>query len=190
MILTRVTSSDREEDLADVDTGNGSVWLAESTTHTSLESIGSGTRQHLVDADDVVWVGADTEVETFLSCDLDEVPEASISTCPFLICPCLFLRCSLLVGADTGGFESLRAQLFVLVGDEVDACWELVDVRTLAAKIENANLWVWHTTVESRLRVWLVLAVAVATCWSACHFDGVAVGVSWVGVRRREGTSR
>ena len=37
----------------------------------------------------------------------------------------------------------------------MDAERELVDVRTLSAKIENTNLWVWDTTVESRLRVWL-----------------------------------
>jgi len=46
--------------------------------------------------------------------------------------------------------------LFVLVRDEVDAEWELVDARTLAAKIENTDFGVWHTAVESRFRVWLV----------------------------------
>ena len=60
-----------------------------------------------------------------------------------------------LVGADTGGFESLGTQLLILVGDEVDAAWELVDVGALAAEIEDADLWVWHTTVEAGLWVWL-----------------------------------
>jgi hypothetical protein len=60
--------------LANVDTGNGSVGLAPGTTHSSLQSIGTGARQHLVDTDDVVGVGADTEMETFLSGDLDQVP--------------------------------------------------------------------------------------------------------------------
>lgn len=89
-----------------------------------------------------------------------------------------------LVGADTSGFEGFRRQLFVLVGDQVDTCWEVVDTRTLAAKIENTDLRVGHTTiqcqslyphidvlliyipVEARLGVRLVLAVAVATSWS------------------------
>lgn len=47
----------------------------------------------------MVRVSADTEMETFLSGNLDEV----------------------LVGANTGGLERLRGQLLVLVGDKVDA---------------------------------------------------------------------
>lgn len=72
--LTGVTGPDAHENLANVDTGNNTVRLAEGTTHTSLESIGSGARQHLVDADDVEGVGADAKMETFLSGSLDEVP--------------------------------------------------------------------------------------------------------------------
>jgi hypothetical protein len=69
-----VTGSHGKEDLANVDAGDEAVGLAKGTAHSSLESIGSGTRQHLVDADDVVWVDTDTEMETFLSGNLDEVP--------------------------------------------------------------------------------------------------------------------
>ena len=60
-----------------------------------------------------------------------------------------------LVGADAGGFESLGTQLFIFVGDKVNAAGEFVDVGTLAAEIEDADLWIWHTTVEARFRVWL-----------------------------------
>jgi len=77
-----VTGTDTEDDLANVDTSDETIGLSESTTHTGLESIGSGTRQHLVDSDDVVWVSADTHVETFLSGDFNKV----------------------LVGANTSGF--------------------------------------------------------------------------------------
>jgi hypothetical protein len=84
-VHTGVTSADGEEDLADSDTSDEAVWLAESTTHASLQSIGSGARQHLVDADDVVRVGADAEMETFLSGNLDEVPVVSISACLFFV---------------------------------------------------------------------------------------------------------
>lgn len=76
--LTRVTSADGEDDLANVDTGNETVGLSESTTHSSLKSIGTSARQHLVDTDDVVRVGADTEMERFLSGGLHEVPMGSM----------------------------------------------------------------------------------------------------------------
>ncbi len=48
-------------------------------------------------------------------------------------------RVNSLVGADTSSFQSLGAQLFVLVGDQVDAERELVDVRALSAKIEDSS---------------------------------------------------
>jgi len=124
--LVSIPRSDRQDDLANVHASNETVWLAESTTHTRLQSIGTSARQHLVDTDDVEWVGADAEVETFLTGDLDHV----------------------LVGADTGGFEGLGGELLILVGDKVDACWEVVDGRTLAAEIVDSDLCVGDTTVE------------------------------------------
>jgi hypothetical protein len=72
--LTGVTSTAGQDDLANVDTSDKAVGLAEGTTHTSLKSIGTGTRQHLVDTDDVVGVRADAEVEGFLSGGLHHVP--------------------------------------------------------------------------------------------------------------------
>jgi len=70
-----VTSADGEENLTNVDTGYGTVGLSPGTTHTSLQSIGTSARQHLVDTDDVEGVGADTHVETFLSGNLHEIPD-------------------------------------------------------------------------------------------------------------------
>jgi hypothetical protein len=58
-----------------------------------------------------------------------------------------------LVGANTGSLKSLGAQLFVLIGNQVDAERELVNIGLLATKIEDANLWVWDTTVEAGLWV-------------------------------------
>jgi hypothetical protein len=75
ILHTRVTGADTHEDLTNVDTGNNAVRLAESTSHTGLQSIGTSTRQHLVDTDNVEGVGSDPEVETFLSGVLDEVPK-------------------------------------------------------------------------------------------------------------------
>jgi len=146
----RVTSSDTDQDLANVDTGNLSVWLAKGTTHTGLESIGSSARQHLVDADDVVRVGTDAHVETFLSGNLYKV----------------------FVGADTGGLEGLGRELFVLIGDEMDASWEFVDTGTLSAEIVDTKFWVRYTTIEAGLWVRLVLAVTITSCWASCHFVG------------------
>lgn len=143
----RVPSPDGHEDLTNVDTSDKTVGLAESTTHTRLQSIGTSARQHLVDTDDVVGVDTDTEMERFLSSALDHV----------------------LVGANTGGFESLGRQLLVLVGDQVDAEREVVYVGLLATEVEDADLGIGYTTVEPALGVGLVLAVAVATGGTAGH---------------------
>jgi hypothetical protein len=159
-VTVRVTSADAHDDLTDVDTGNGTVGLTPGTTHTSLQSIGTSARQHLVDTDDVVRVGTDTEMETFLSGVLDEV----------------------LVGANTGGLEGLGTQLLILVGDKVNAEREVVNVGALAAKIEDSDLGVGDTTVEPGLRIRLVLAVSVATGGTTSHLDGISrsiVGLWW-----------
>lgn len=88
-----VTGPHRQKDLADVDAGDGAGGLAVRATHARLQTIGAGARQHFVDADDVVRVCADPQVEAFLAGDFDEV----------------------LVGADAGGFEGLGRQLFVFI---------------------------------------------------------------------------
>lgn len=66
-----------------------------------------------------------------------------------------------LVGADTGGFEGFRAQLFVLVGDHVDAEGELVDIGALAAEVEDADFGVGDTAVEAGFGVGLVFCVSI-----------------------------
>jgi hypothetical protein len=63
---------------------------------------------------------------------------------------------NVLVGANTGGFESLGGQLLVLVGDEVDTHGEVIHVSLLTTKIEDANLSVGNTAVETRLGVRLI----------------------------------
>jgi hypothetical protein len=97
----------------------------------------------------MVWVGSDSEMETFFAGNLDKV----------------------LVGADTGSFKGLGTQLFVLVGNHVHAEREFVDIGTLSSKIEDTDLGVRHTTVESRFGIWLVLAVSVASSGSSGHLD-------------------
>jgi hypothetical protein len=60
-----------------------------------------------------------------------------------------------LVGANTGSLQSLGAQLFIFVGDQVDAEGELVNIRTLSAKIEDSDLRIGDTTVEAGLGIGL-----------------------------------
>ena len=51
----------------------------------------------------------------------------------------------------------------------MDAERELIDVRALAAEIEDANLWVWHTTVEAGLGVWLSRSALSVSVLSPPH---------------------
>jgi len=71
---TVVASADGEQNLTDRHASDEAVGLAERTAHAGLQPIGASARQHLVDADDVVRVGADAEVEAVLAAGLDHVP--------------------------------------------------------------------------------------------------------------------
>lgn len=61
----------------------------------------------------------------------------------------------ILVGTNTGGFESFRRQLLIFVGDHVDAEREFVDICALAAEVEDTNFRIRDTTVETRFGIWL-----------------------------------
>lgn len=61
-----VLDSHGEENVADVDTGDQSLRLSVGSTHSSLETIGSGTGKHFVDTGDVEGMLADTKMETVL----------------------------------------------------------------------------------------------------------------------------
>jgi len=136
-------STARDHDLANLHTGGEALRLAECATHTSLEPISASARKHLVDTEHVVWVDSDSAVEVFLA------------------------QCSgkVLVAANTSGLERFGGDLLKLVRDEVDAQWELFNVGELVTELVDTKLWVWHTTVEPRLWVRLVLAVPVASSW-------------------------
>jgi len=147
--LVLVFATYGKENLANVYAGDGAVGLAPRATHTSLQTIGTSARQHLVDTDNVERVDADTHVEGIFTRDLGDI----------------------LVGANTGGLKRLGGDLFVLVGYKMAAEREFVDVGPLTAQIEDADLRVGYTTVVPRLGVWLVLAVAVAASRSAAHLE-------------------
>ena len=140
-------STDGEEDLTNVDTGRLAESLTERTTHTLLESIGTGARKHLVDADDVPRVNSDSQMEVVTTAVDDHV----------------------LVGGNTGRLQSLRRNLLLLVADKMDAGRELVIAGLLLATVVHTNLGIWHTTVEAGLRVGLILLVPIAPRGSSSH---------------------
>ena len=79
---------------------------------------------------------------------------------------CVMGSCwNLLVGTDTGGFEGFGRQLFVFVGDHVDAEREFIDVGTLAAQIEDANFGIGDTTVEAGLGIWLQEGLKISSAF-------------------------
>jgi hypothetical protein len=92
-------------------------------------------------------MSSDSQVEEILTGDLNHV----------------------LVASDTSSLESLRGDLFVLIRNKVNSGWELIAGSSLVTDIVDTKLRVWDTSAVSRLWVWLVLAVAIATCWSSTH---------------------
>ena len=146
--LVGVLGTDGNKHLANVDTGGQASGLTPGVTHTLLQTIGTSTRQHLVDTEDVERVDTNAHVEGLTTRHLGDV----------------------LVASDTSGLQGLGGQLLELVRHKVDAERELTDRGTLTAQVERTDLGVRNGTVVTALREGLVLAVAVATCGSACHF--------------------
>jgi hypothetical protein len=131
-------------------------------------------------------MGANSEMETFFAGDLYEIPvfrqqlSSSVGRVILLVC------------ADSGRFESLRTQLFVLVGNHMDTKRKFVNICTLATKVEDSDLWIGNTAVETTLGIglfvsasdgsvggcltYLIFAVTVASCWSSGHCDDVLRG--------------
>lgn len=62
-------------------------------------------------------------------------------------------RNAVLIGADTSSFEGFGRQLFVFVGDHVDAEREFIHIGTFSAQIEDADFGVGDTAVEARFRI-------------------------------------
>lgn len=110
--------TDGEENLSDIDAGHGVIRLAVRTTHARLKPVGSRAGKHLVDTDDVEGMNTNTEVERVLARGFRDV----------------------LVGANSGSFESFRRNLLVLVANKVAAEREIINTSLLAAEVENADL--------------------------------------------------
>jgi len=73
LILVYILGADRQDDLSNVNACHGSQRLAIGPTHSSLEPIGPSAGQHLVDADDMEGVQANSHVESILAGELDQV---------------------------------------------------------------------------------------------------------------------
>ena len=138
-----------KENLTDVHSGGFTETLTECTSHSLLESISSGTRQHLVDSDNVPWMNSDSGMEVISS----------------------NLGGHVLVASNSGCLKSFRTDLLLLIADQMDAGWEIIMLGSLFTDVVNSQLWVWDTSVESRLWIWLVLLVPKAPSGSSSHFN-------------------
>lgn len=150
--LVLILGADGDQILANVDSCGNSVGLSECVSHTSLETIGSCTRQHLVDTQDVVRVSSDSDVVSFLARMFDHV----------------------LVHSDTGSFESLGSNLLEFSGDQVNAKGKFIHVSPLGSDIINSDLGIGNTPQVSRLDIGLVLLVAITAGRSSSHFNAEA----------------
>ena len=74
-----------------------------------------------------------------------------------------------LVAADPRRLESLGGELLQLVRHQMDGQRELVNSSLLTSQVEDPDLGVGDTTVESALGVGLVLTVAIALGRSPSH---------------------
>merc|ERR1719411_925288 len=149
-LLMFVVGADGHQGLSNPDASGGTLGFTEGASHSGLKPIGSGTRQHFVDAENVEGVDANADVELILGRVLDHV----------------------LVAANTGGLQSLGGELFQFAGDEMDAKGELVDAGLLPAQIVDPDLGVGDTAAEPGLGVGLVFAVAITLRGTATHFGG------------------
>jgi hypothetical protein len=116
-------------------------------SHSTGESIGTGTRKHLVGSQDVKGMGADADVVGVLSNRLGQV----------------------LVDGNTGGLEGLAGDLLLFVTDQVGHERKEIDGGLFVADVEDSDLRFWYTTAVPRLDVRFVLLVSVATSWTATH---------------------
>merc|ERR1712183_817487 len=76
-----------------------------------------------------------------------------------------------LVGTNTSSLQSFSGQLLVFIGHKIHTLGKFINSGLLLSKIEDSNLWVWHTTAETRFWIGFVLAVAVTACRTATHFQ-------------------
>jgi hypothetical protein len=139
--------SDGIQDLVDLDSGDFTSRLTESTSHTLLKSISTSAGKHLVNSDNVPRVDSTSKMETFLTALLDQV----------------------LVGGNTASFHSFGGDLFLFEGDEMDSVGEFFDFGSRLTSIVNSDSGIGDTSVITRLGVRLTTPVSVASSRSSSH---------------------
>ena len=142
-----ISGTDRDDGVTNVDTSDETIGLTEGVSHTSLKTIGTGTGKHLVDTENVPRVSTDSHVEVGVTGVLGQV----------------------LVAGNTGGFQSFRGKLLLLIGKHVSDEGEGINGGALATNIVDTNLGIRDTTAETRLDVRLVLTVTIATSRTTTH---------------------
>ena len=141
-------ASNGQKDLTNGDSCTLAKSLTEGTSHTLLESICTSAGKHLVDSNDVPWMDSDSHVEV-------------LSTAVGL---------HVFVASNSGGLKSFGGDLLLLVANQMDALGESFILGLLFTDIVDSKFWVWYTSVESGLWIWLVLLVPVAPGWSSSHY--------------------
>merc|ERR1712168_506073 len=142
-----VFASNRHQGLANVDTSNGSLGFSIGTSHSSLEPISSGTRQHFVDTDDMEGMDTHTNVEGILACNLGHV----------------------LVGTNTSSLQSFSRQLLIFIGHKIHTLGKFIHTSLLFTEIKDSDLWIWDTPTETGFGIGFVFAVAIAASRTATH---------------------
>ena len=95
--------------------------------HTGLKSISTGTGKHFVDTHNVPWVDSNAEMVRFFTGS----------------------HIHLLLGSNAGSLESFGSNLFLFLGDKMDAAWVHIPVGLLLSVIVETELGVWYTTIET-----------------------------------------
>lgn len=149
MVLVAIFATNREKHLTNINPSASTQGLPKSTSHTSLKPIGSGTRKHFVDPENMEGVNPNSQMKGVLSGELGHV----------------------LVAGDTSGLESFARNIFFLPRNEVDAEGKLIHALLLHTHIVDSDLRVRNTTAETGFRVGFVLDLAIAPGWPSSHGD-------------------
>lgn len=106
--------------------------------------ISSSARQHFVDANDVEWMQAHSDVELVLTAVLHQV----------------------LVATNASSFQSFTTQLFVFIRNQMNTQGKILNCSFFSSQIKYTNFWIRDTTAKPRFRVRLIFAIAVAGGWN------------------------
>ena len=146
-VFVGVFGSTRENNLTNVNSGSQTVRFTPSTSHTLLQSIGTGTRQHFVDSQNMEWMDSDSQMESISPNGFGDV----------------------FVSTNTSSFQSFRRQLFQFVGNQMNTQWKFINSGLFFTQIENSDFWIWNSSVVSRFWVRFVFLVSVTSSWSSSH---------------------